>query len=262
MKSIVVLLLFIGSLTPGMAQSLTGYDIMVKHDEQLKSNDESATILMKLIDKKGRERVRNLSQEIITLDDNNRSTMIRFISPADVRGTGFLSIENTGRDNDQWLYLPALRKSRRISASDQTDNFVGSDFTYEDIEAEDIEAYEYKLIGSKTVDDQDYFLIEAFPGTETKKKETGYSKRELYLNKENFLVMQVKFYDKNGEYVKNLLASEVKLVQGTTDKWRANLLVMKNLNTEHTTRLEFSDYKINVGLDADLFTFRYLERGN
>ena len=181
------------------------------------------------------------------------------MSPADVKGTGFLSIENGNRDDDQWLYLPALQKVRRISASNETDNFIGSDFTFEDLQEEEIDQYDYKLIGAKDIDGLPCYHIQAVPGNDKKRKESGYSKRDIFINKENLMILQTNFYNKQGEVSKVYKAASIKQI-GNTGKWRAYRMVVENLKTHNKTILQFQNYVINKGIDNEYFSQRYLEK--
>lgn len=237
----------------------TGLSIMKKNDAQVLANDESVDLKMILTDSKKRSRERQVTQFIKTDAAKNRSSIIQFSAPADVKGTSFLAVEHTGREDDQWLYLPALRKTRRISSSDQTDNFVGSDFTYEDLNTEDLDAFKYTLKEEATLDGVACYHIEAIPVTEAKKKETGYSKRELYIRKNDYVAQKIMFFDKNGAHTKTLTATNIKPIAGT-DKSRAYQLLMENHRTNHNTTLVFNNFKINKGVEEDLFSKRNLER--
>ncbi|NOX87988.1 MAG: outer membrane lipoprotein-sorting protein [Calditrichaeota bacterium] len=243
-----------------LAQQPTGREIMKKYKAQERTRDSSVELKMTLINARGGKRVRQVIQVTKTDAEGNRKALIRFLSPADIKGTGFLSVENSDRDDDNWLYLPALRKVRRIAGSDKTDSFMGTEFTYEDLEAEDLEAYEYKLIGSDTVGGVAAWIVEARAVSPKKIKETGYSKRELWISKDHYLAVQTKYYDKKGAYVKLYKASDIKQVPGT-DKWRAYRMTMEDVRKGNKTVLEFSDYKINQGVPDKYFSQRYLKRG-
>jgi len=243
------------------AQELTAKAIMEKNDQQRTTEDERVDLIMKLINKKGKERLRKITRLAKTDAVGNEKSLIRFLSPADVKGTGLLTIENTGRDDDQWLYLPALRKVRRISASNRSDSFMGSDFTYEDLGPEKLEDYDYSLIKTEVVDEVECFLIAAVPNNAKEKKASGYSKRHLWIRQDNFVVIRTDFYDKKGELAKTFTASDIRLIAGT-GKWRAHRMEMKNLKTGHRTVLLFENFAINQGVKDDLFTRRYLKRGS
>ncbi|MFQ5637897.1 MAG: outer membrane lipoprotein-sorting protein [bacterium] len=242
------------------SQELTAREIMQKNDQQRKAADERVELVMKLINKKGKERSRKVTQVTKTDASDNEKYLIRFLAPADVKGTGLLTIEHSGQDDDQWLYLPALRKVRRISASDQSDSFMGTDFAYEDLGNEELEEYEYTLVKTEDVDGFECYLIEATPNNDKKKKSSGYSKREIWIRKDNFVGIQTKYYDKKGELLKIFQASDVRLLEGTGN-WRTHRMEMENLKSGHKTVLLFDNFVINHGLHDKLFTQRYLKRG-
>ncbi len=239
------------------AQELTGRQIMERVEVQNDSEDETSTIMMTLINRRGKKRVREIRNWGKKIDERNDKRFSRFISPSDVKGTSVLTIEHTDADDDQWLYLPALRKVRRISSSDKTDHFMGSDFTFEDIQSEDLEHFEYRLLGTETVDGEDCYVVEAIPVTEKKLKETGYDKRQLWVRKDNFVTVQTKFWNRKGEYFKILKAYDLEqLAQGI---WRPKRVEVEDFKAKHKTILEFSERVINAGLSDDVFTKRNLK---
>ncbi len=253
------LTLLLGS-NPVSGQSLSAREIMKKNDQQRKTKTEKLEMEMKLINKKGKTRVRRVTQIKKTDASGNEKSVIRFLAPADVKGTGLLTIEHTDRDDDQWLFLPALRKVRRISSGDKSDRFVGTDFTYEDLKNEELENYDYKLLKDDVLENRDCYVIEAVPTTPKKKKESGYSKREIWIDKKNFVNIQTKFYNKKGEFYKIFTAGDIQLIEGTT-KWRAHQMVMENIKTIHKSILLFSNIVINKDIADKKFTKRYLKKG-
>ncbi len=255
--ALAIFVLIAGSL---WSQQPTGREIMEKYKAQDRTKDSSVELKMTIINARGGKRERQVTQMTKTDANDNRKTLIRFLSPPDVAGTGFLSIEYSDRDDDNWLYLPALRKVRRIASSGKTDSFMGTEFSYEDLDSEDLNVHEYRLIGSESVVGVDAWIVEAIATDPKKIKETGYSKRELWISKDHHLAIQMKYYDKQGAYVKLLKGGEIRQVPGT-DKWRTHLLTMEDVRKRKKTVLQFSDYKINQGVPDMNFSPRYLIRG-
>lgn len=255
--TLTTIVLFAGSL---WAQQPTGREIMEKYKAQDRTKDTSVKLTMTLSNARGGQRERQVTQVTKTDANDNRKQLIRFLSPADVAGTGFLSIEHSDRDDDNWLYLPALRKTRRIAGSDKTDSFVGSEFTYEDLDAEDLDAHEYKLIGSESVDGVEAWIVEATLTDPEKIKETGYSKRELWISKDHYLMIQTKYYDRDGAYIKLFKAGDIRQVPDA-DKWRTYHLTMEDVRKGDKTVLELSEYKMDQGVQDGYFSERYLKRG-
>ncbi|NOX88359.1 MAG: outer membrane lipoprotein-sorting protein [Calditrichaeota bacterium] len=243
-----------------IARELTAREIMQKNDEQRTSKDEQSELTMELINRKGKKRVRKVRQITKTKQDGNEKSLIRFLAPADVRGTGLLTVEQSDRDDDQWLYLPALKKVRRISASDQSDNFMGTDFAFEDLRSEELDKYHYTLLGKEIVDSNECYVIEAAPSDPQEKKDSGYSKRILWIRADNFVTVRIKFFDKKEELLKIFKSSDIREI-GNSAKWRAHRIEMENLKTGHKTVLYFNNYIINKGVEDRYFTQRYLERG-
>lgn len=237
----------------------SGKDIMQKYYEQQTSNSEYVELKMTLMNNKGKARVRQVEWYSITDKNDERSSLIRFTYPADVKGTGYLELENSMNDKNAWLFLPALKKSKRISVADESDNFMSTEFTYEDLAREEIGEFSYSLKEESVINGIPCYRILAIPSSENKKQNSGYGKRELYISKENYVALKIDFYDKNNQLTKQLIASEIKSVSGS-NKVRAHILEMKNLKRNYSTKLEFENFIINKGLDSELFTLRYLEK--
>ncbi|MBN1290337.1 MAG: outer membrane lipoprotein-sorting protein [Candidatus Latescibacteria bacterium] len=239
---------------------LTAREIMAGYRSQRSSRDERSKLTMKLLDSRGRERIRKLEQVTITDDDDNQKMLITVDEPEDIRGTAFLIIEHTDSDDDQWLYLPAFRKVRRVLPNEKSDSFLGSDFFYEDLETEDLEHYEYVLTGEESIDGKQCWKIEARPADSKTLKDSGYSKRELWITQDKYVGLQTRFYDKKGKLIKEFRALDVKDT-GKDDKWRAYRLEMHNLESDHRTVILYSDYILNNGVPDWIFSRAYLERG-
>lgn len=243
----------------GVGQVLSPREIMEKNKNQMTDHDEQSQSTMKLINKRGKERKRQVVLYSKTDGEDNDKTLIRFQAPADVKGVGLLSIEDGNRE-DQWLYLPALKRIRRISSSEKTDSFMGSDFSYEDIEQNDLDDYEYTLLREEELDGVMCYIIQSIPIDEEVKQETAYSKSEVWIHKDNYVSIKVNFYNKKGALIKIMNSNDIRSVDDT-DKWRAYLIEMQNVKTGHRTKLLYTDINIDHGIADKYFTQRYLERG-
>jgi len=239
---------------------VTAREIMAGYREQRSSRDERSKLTMKLIDSRGRERTRKLEQTTMTDERDNQRMLITVEEPEDLRGTAFLIIENSDADDDQWLYLPAFRRVRRVLPNEKSDAFLGSDFFYGDLETEDLEHHSYRLIGEESLDGRSCWIIEALPGDEKTRKESGYGKRELWITKENFIGLQTRFYDRKGKLFKVFRALDVREIEGT-GKWRAFRLEMHSLKSGHRTIILYDFFDINRGVPEWIFTKAYLGRG-
>lgn len=241
--------------------------IMLNNEQARKADvSEVAELTMTLVNKSGRERVRRVEFVLDDSDPRLRRSYLRFMSPANVRGTAFVQLEHEGRDNDRWLYLPALRKTRRISGSAKTDSFVGTDFSFEDFEILDGEVggrnYKYTLLGEEEFRGEKCWLIKAVPATSVASENTGYGERRMWVEQEHYHVLFTEYYDHDLKLIKQMEASDLTLVpDGKGGEVRPHKLVMKNLMTEHTTIIKFENFVLNNPLDKNMFTRDYLSRG-
>ncbi len=239
------------------AQKNDGKSIIEKHKIQEDSDDQFVNIKMTLVNKKGKERVRSMKWTRKTDELDNNSTLIQFKTPADVKGTGFVSIEYADREDDRWLFLPALKRSRRISSSNDGDNFMGSDYYYEDLDGEDLDDYNYELLGEDKFNGIECYKIKAVAKGE-KAKTSSYKHRELWVRKDTYLIPLINYYDKNGTLTKKLTSSDMKKIDGS-EKYRFMKSEMVNLSTDHKTILSFDSYVFDQGIDKEVFSKRHLE---
>lgn len=249
-----------GNLRSLHTQPLDGRTIVQKNDQQQKSQDEYTEMTMTLISKTGKKRIRKVVQYQQTDNRGDKKILIRFLSPPDIKGTGLLTLEHHNREDEQWLYLPALRRVRRISAAEKSDNFVGTDFTYQDLKSEDMDQYHYRLTGEESIDSIPCYVVEAIPSTKSERKKSAYGKRIFWISKDHFVLVQVHFFDKKGKLFKILNASEIREID-KTNKWRAWHIEIKNLQNGHRTILKYDHIKINRGVPSRFFSKRYLKRG-
>jgi len=236
---------------------MTGLEIMKKQKQLHEVKDEKATILMKLIDSNNNTKERDLVSFALKGDDGLGMSMMVFNSPADVKGTGLLTWEQKGREDDQWLYLPALGKEKRISSSGKQNKFMGTDFTYEDLRTENLDVHVYNLVGSETVDKNDCYVIEALPSTDDEKKESGYNKRKIWVRKDIFFSVKVEYFDKKDTLIKTQIADSPKNIQGTV--WRSEKSIMKDVINNHKTYSVIKERAINKGLDKNFFSIRQIQ---
>jgi len=239
---------------------LTGAQIMQQVDERNDGDDLIQTIYQKLIDRRGGLRERHMIAFRKDYGKDSKSISY-FLKPANIRDTALLTYDydGTARDDDQWLYLPALKKVRRISASDRGDYFMGTDFTFEDIkQTPELGDYNWTLTGSGMIDGHDCWVVQGVPKTEDLKANLGYSKTVNYIRKDIDLAIRIDYWDRKAQELKHFHAIEVKQVQGI---WTATKVLMENIQTGHKTEIEFSDQQYNTGLSDRKFSERMLKRG-
>ena len=238
----------------------TGLEVMKRVEARDDGNDLIQKMTQRLIDKRGNVREREMVsfRKDYGLDSKSVSY---FLSPANVRDTAMLTWDyaDEAKDDDQWLYLPALKKVRRISSSDRGDYFMGTDFTFEDIkQTPELADYSWTLVGSDTVDGADVWVVDAEPKTSDLKKDLGYSKVRYYVRKDIDMYIKVDFWDRKGKELKHLVSTDIKQVDGI---WTAMGGVMSNVQTNHKTELVFADHEYNTGLSDRMFTERMIKRG-
>ncbi|MBR2094087.1 MAG: outer membrane lipoprotein-sorting protein [Fibrobacter sp.] len=231
-------------------------DIMVKVKNRPDGDTRSSSMEMKLVNKSGNTRVRKITSYAMDVGEDTKTIMF-FQYPNDVKGTGFLTVnyDDVNKEDDKWLYLPALKKTRRISGkSSKTDYFMGSDFTYDDIGKRNVDEDTHKLLREESVDGFDYYVIESTP----KKDGEIFSKKLVWIRKDCDVVAKVEFYDKLGKLHRQMVSSDIKKVDGF---WTVGKMEMKNVQMGHSTELLFLDPKYNIQLDSKIFSVNKLERG-
>lgn len=236
-----------------------GREIMEEVDRRNQTNDEQVTIRMNLTDKRGKERLRHLRIYSKRDEKGNLKSLVRFTDPKDVKGTGLLTVEHADREDDQWLYLPILRKNKRIAGGARTNYFVGTDFTFEDMREEKLSAYNYELLRTEIIDGYECYVIEATPRTESDRKNSGYMRRELWIRKDVYFPIQIKYYDREGKFIK--METSYEIIEIKNNIWRPNRSLMKNHARQHETMVTTEKREINTGIPDRRFTLRELESG-
>jgi hypothetical protein len=235
--------------------------VIEKSNQIIKVSGSVSDSLFILTDKNGQERKRKtisytkLSKNGI---DNIRST--KFLSPADAKGTGILLIENHNGDDDISLYLPALKKVRKIAAGGKKDSFVGTDFSYVDVVGFKTEDWSYKSLGDAIVAGKNCFVIEATAKSEKVIQETGYSKRILKFQKDSFLNLAGEVYDENGDLIKRFTFSDYKLVEPANNRWWSMKAEVQNVQTSHKTLIVTENFTVEPNIDDKYFSVRFLEK--
>jgi hypothetical protein len=234
--------------------------------EQINAVDDGAHVTrklsMKMVDRSGKERNRETFGYRKYFGDEKR-TVLFYLSPKNVQDTGFLSYDypDAQLDDDQWLYLPALRKARRISASDRGDYFLGTDFTYEDIKNEgriELSDYHFKTLKTEIVDGRETIKVEALPVDDATAKELGYGKVHSWVDPSNWQVVKAQYWDVMLNALKTTTISDIRQIDGI---WTRHRLAVQNHKTGHYTQFVFSDVDYNAPVEDSTFTRRALERG-
>ena len=219
--------------------------------------DMTADVTLIITNAKGDRRVRKIKLFSRKRTEDESDMLMRFIEPADVAGTGFLMIEHQNRDDDRYLFLPALRRVKRIASSGKGGNFMGSDYTYYDIGEPKLDDWTYPSVSDTTIDGKACYVITALPVTPKIARETGYSKIVHYVDKERMTIIRSDYYDRRGKLQKILTIPEMIRLAGI---WFQTHLVMKNVQDNRTSEMKFENIKINQNLPKRYFSQRYLQR--
>jgi outer membrane lipoprotein-sorting protein len=216
-------------------------------------DDGRASVKMTITSKQGQTRDRefNILRKDVT-DGGDQMYFVYFKRPPDVRGMTYLVLKHTepGKDDDRWLYLPALSLVKRIAASDKRTSFVGSDFLYEDVSGRSLEEDTHELI--QTTDK--FYIVKNVP---KQPDSVEFSYYTVSIDRKTFVPMKMEFYDKEGKLYRTIESKKVEVIQGFPTVVQS---VVKNLQTGSETEMEFSNVKYNIGLKDSIFTERYLQR--
>lgn len=216
--------------------------------------DLSAELRMVLRNRNGDERTRRMSTRALEVADDGDKTLVVFNEPRDVKGTAFLSFSHRTGDDDQWLYLPALKRVKRITSSNKSGPFMGSEFAYEDISSQEVDKYTYKWLRDEELDGVECFVVERIPLD----KGSGYTRQVTWIDKAEYRPWKIDFYDRKESLLKTLAYSSYKQYGGKF--WRADVMEMTSHQTLKGTRLEWVDYAFGVGLDERDFDKNSLKR--
>jgi hypothetical protein len=258
--TVVFMILFIG-LSLNSLEDLTAKEIMDKAFEVTKLVGSEAVSTMTIIDGKGRERIREIAM-VTKLYDNGdtEKRLLRFLAPADVKGTGLLVFDYEKKDDDMWLFLPALRKTRRIVSSERAKSFMGSEFSYADMSPPILDEFTYTVLSEKEVEDTLCWEIEMVPVDEGVADENGFSRRIAYIGKKDFVIRGAVYYDLDGELHKELSVKEIRELDSVNHRYRPIHMIMVNKQNDRKSILKINEIQFSPNVKDDYFTTRYLER--
>lgn len=216
--------------------------------------DFTAELTMLIRDKRGGESTRQMRFKVLEVPDDGDKSLFIFDQPRDVRGTALLTHAHVDAPDDQWMYLPALKKVKRISASERSGSFMGSEFSYEDMRAGEVSEYTYKYLRDEPCGELTCTVIEQVPVGE----KSGYSRKILWQDTIEYRAWKVELYDRRDSHLKTLTFSQYK--QFESKFWRAEEQTMENHLTGATTVLRWTEFKFSNDLDDSEFTQTALRR--
>ncbi len=216
--------------------------------------DSANTLNMTLKNRHGQETKRQMKSYFLEVKGDGDKSLTVFNTPADVKGTATLAYTHKSGPDDQWLYLPALKRVKRISGSNRSGPFMGSEFAYEDLSSQEVEKYTYKYIKDEKMNGADCHVVERYPVEKT----SGYKRQVVWFNKSNYRVEKTDYYDRKNTLLKTLTFSKYKQYLGKY--WRANEMKMVNHQNKKQTVLQFTDMKFKTGLTEEDFSQNSLKR--
>jgi outer membrane lipoprotein-sorting protein len=233
-----------------------GYNIAVKMDQHDSGwIDEQASSTMTLRTASGREVTRMMRTRSLEVENDGDKSLVIFDTPKDVKGTAVLTYSHKKGNDDQWFYLPALRRVKRISSANRSGPFMGSEFAYEDISPEEVERYRYDYIDEQPCAEALIcYVIARYPVD----KHSGYTKQVVKIDKTHYRIHEINYFDRKGEKVKTLQRTQYKQYQGKF--WRALRWDMQNHLTGKSTTVVWNDYQLNQGLSDKGFNKNVLKR--
>lgn len=249
MKKLLIATLFLVPLHEAAATTTQerGFQIASEADRRDTGyRDMNADMVMILRNRSGdesRRKIRFRSLEVV--GDGDKSLTI-FDSPNDIKGTAFLSFTHALSADDQWLYLPAVKRTKRIASDNKSGPFVGSEFAYEDLTSPELDKYEYNLLAEDVFDGKSCFILEFIP----KYEHSGYRRQKVWMDAERYIPLKIEFYDRKDSLLKTLTYGPYQ--QYLSQYWRPDWMNMVNHQTGKSTDLQWSNYSFQTGLsDAD-----------
>jgi len=231
---------------------LTGIGIARQVFDRDRGRNSISTAIMVLVNKNDTKRSRTFTNTRI-LEDGLEKQLVRFTSPADINGTGFLTIEKKGYETDQFLYLPALKRTRRIVSTQKSQHFVNSDFTYEDMERHSVDNYHYTIKVDQTIGDIECYVLEIRPKENI---DSEYSVTKSLISKTSFVPIFVEYYDKKGKHIKTYKVLQLELKQNI---WTESIVMMEDVIKRHKTFIKLQHIEYNTDITSDQISKAALE---
>jgi hypothetical protein len=238
-----------------MPDEQKGLDISVEAKKRdLGWQDSTADMLMLLRNKQGQESIREIKMKSLEIQNDGDKSLTIFNKPRDVKGTAFLSFSHPVEADEQWLFLPALKRVKRISSRNKSGPFMGSEFAFEDLSSFEVEKYTYKFLAEEMLNELKMFKVEQYPVDEN----SGYTRRIVWLDTQEYRVFKIDFYDRKNSLLKTLTFNDYK--QYLNKHWRADKQEMINHQNGKSTELLWSNYAFKTGLADSDFNRNSLKR--
>ena len=236
-------------------------EIMDKVTTTRKLDGSEAVIKMTVLGEGGQAREREISMATKLYDGGKTEKRIyRFLSPADVQGTGILVYDYEAKPDDVWIYLPALRKTRRVVSTQRAQSFMGSEFSYGDLNIPSLDDFNYTLVKEEASGGEPCYVIDLVPKSKEIAEAEGYSKKTYWVSKAKMAVVRGLYYDKDGKLLKELIAQDIKLLDPKNKRYRAMHMEMINKQNGRKSVFETKKVTFSPTTKDDYFTTAYLER--
>lgn len=232
-----------------------GLEIAVEADRRDTGfGDFTAEFIMTLKNRQGQESIRYIYNKVLEVRDDGDKSLLIFDRPRDIKGTALLTYSHKEGPDDQWLFLPALRRVKRIAAHNKSGPFMGSEFAFEDLISEQVENYTYKYLRDETYDGTECYVIERYPADPS----SGYTRQVVWYDKGEYRINKIEYYDRKNDHLKTLTYHDY--MQYLGKYWRAHKMVMNNHQTGKSTRSEWKNFKFKTGLSDRDFDKNRLQR--
>ncbi len=232
--------------------------IKTSHD-MVKVKSFEATSTLTINDSRGNQRIRKSSMASMSLSDGTEKRIIKFISPAEVRGTGILIFDYPEKSDDMWIYLPALRKTRRIVSREKSKSFMGSEFSNANMTAPGLDDFTYALLGKDLYEDKNCFLVESTPVSTELEEVYGYSKSVSWIDENSYLVHQIHYFDFNGKLFKSITNSDFRELDKEGGKYMVTGMRAVNQQNKRSSEMVMDQVAV-IPTDESYFTVAYLEK--
>jgi preprotein translocase subunit SecF len=241
---------------------LSGQDpreIIKKSHDAVKVSSFEAVSTLTITDARGNQRVRRNTMASMSMPDGTEKRVIRFLSPAEVKGTGILIFDYTEKSDDMWIYLPALRKTRRIVSREKSKNFMGSEFSNANMTAPGLDDFTYRLTGEETYQGKACHIIESIPQTPDLEDEYGYTRSVSWVDKNSYLVHRSDYYDLDGELFKTIVHSDFKKLEESGGKYMVTAMKAENLSNNRSSEMIMEQISVTP-TDPNYFSVAFLEK--
>jgi len=254
-KLLIIVLVLLSTHVLALTAEQRGIEIITEVDKRDSGfKDSKAELKMRLINRQGDESLRTLRIKTLEVTGDGDKSLIIFSTPRDIKGTAFLSFTHALVTDDQWLYLPALKRVKRISSSNKSGPFLGSEYAFEDLTSFEVAKFEYKYLHDEVIDGINCFVLELIP----KYEYSGYTREKVWIDQQRYIAIKIDYYDRKDSLLKTQLFNNYK--QYLNQYWRASEQLMTNYQNGKSTELLWDNYQFGLGLTDRDFDRNNLKR--